>query len=30
MVRELTDKDRELLEKYTVVSPDDIVVNGLK
>lgn len=27
--KELTDKDRELLEKYTVVSPDDIVVNGL-
>ena len=27
--KELTDKDRELLEKYTVVAPDDIVVNGL-
>lgn len=27
--KELTDKDRELLEKYTVVSPDNIVVNGL-
>lgn len=27
--KELTDKDRELLEKYTVVIPDDIVVNGL-
>lgn len=27
--KELTDKDRELLEKYTVVSPNDIVVNGL-
>lgn len=27
--KELSDKDRELLEKYTVVIPDDIVVNGL-
>ena len=27
--KELTDKDRELLEKYIVVSPNDIVVNGL-
>lgn len=27
--KELTDKDRELLEKYTVVAPNDIVVNGL-
>lgn len=27
--KELTDKDRELLEKYTVVAPGDIVVNGL-
>ena len=27
--KELTDKDRVLLEKYTVVLPDDIVVNGL-
>ncbi len=27
--KELTDKDKELLSKYTVVVPDDIVVNGL-
>lgn len=27
--KELTDKDRELLGKYTVVAPNDIVVNGL-
>lgn len=27
--KELTDKDLELLAKYTVVSSDDIVVNGL-
>lgn len=27
--KELTDKDEELLSKYTVVAPDDIVVNGL-
>lgn len=27
--RELTEKDNELLSKYTIVEPDDIVVNGL-
>lgn len=27
--KELTDKDRELLAKYTLVEPNDIVVNGL-
>ena len=27
--KDLTEKDCELLEKYTVVAPDDIVVNGL-
>ncbi len=27
--KELSDKDRELLEKYTVVAPNDIIVNGL-
>lgn len=27
--KDLTEKDFELLVKYTVVSPDDIVVNGL-
>lgn len=27
--RDLSDKDRELLSKYTVIEPGDIVVNGL-
>ncbi|MBO6288079.1 MAG: hypothetical protein J6M94_05760, partial [Prevotella sp.] len=27
--RDLSDKDKELLSKYTVINPGDVVVNGL-